>query len=137
MIVINYQGGVMAMKIKITKSGLKKDEVFFLTDFGEGRGIWCGAPVKPGTETGVEFELSELLMRWVDILPVPASEFNIRLEREKVVFTGVLENIEEDGTGFLRMGESLMMFECLGEPMALGVFVEIQVRDVSIYPLSI
>jgi hypothetical protein len=137
MIVINYQGGVIAMKIKITKSGMKKDEVFFLTEFGEGRGIWCSAPVKLGTETDVEFELSELLMRWVDILPVPASEYNIRLEGDKVVFTGVLENIEEDGTGYLRLSESLVMFECLGEPMALGVFVEVQVRNVSIYPLSI
>ncbi|WP_375104698.1 hypothetical protein ACDZ28_11205 [Paenibacillus sp. RS8] len=125
------------MKIKITKSSLKKDEVFFRTEFGEGRGIWCGAPMGPDTETDVEFELSELLMRWVDILPVPATEFDIRLEGDKVVFTGVLENIEEDGTGFLRLGESLVMFECLGEPMALGVFVEVQVRDVRIYPLSI
>jgi len=49
----------------------------------------------------------------------------------------VLENIEEDGTGFLRIGEGLVMFECLGEPMALGVFVELQVRDVRIYPFSI
>lgn len=88
------------MQIKITKSGLKKDEVFFLTEFGEGRGIWCGAPVNPGVEMDVEFELSELLMRWVDIHPVPAGEFNIRLEQDRVIFTGVLENIEEDGTGF-------------------------------------
>lgn len=93
--------------------------------------------MEPDKETDVEFELSELLMRWVDILPAPASEFNTRLEGDKVVFTGVLENIEEDGTGFLRIGESLVMFECLGEPMALGVFVEVQVRNVSIYPLSI
>lgn len=125
------------MKIKITKHGLKKDEVFFLTDFGEGRGIWCGAPVNPGTEMDVEFELSELLMRWVDIVPVSTSEFNIRLEQDTVIFTGVLENIEEDGTGFLRVGDGLVMFECLGEPMVLGVFVEVQVRAVSIYPLSI
>lgn len=125
------------MKIKITKRGLKKDEVFFRTDFGEGRGSWCGVPVEPDTERNVEFELSELLMRWVDILPVPSSEFGIRLDGDKVIFTGVLENIEEDGTGFLRFGEGLVMFECLGEPMALGVFVEVQVRNVSIYPLSI
>ncbi|MEK3771717.1 hypothetical protein NSQ91_02855 [Paenibacillus sp. FSL R7-0048] len=125
------------MQIKITKSGLKKDEVFFLTEFGEGRGIWCGAPVNPGAEMDVELELSELLMRWVDIHPVPAGEFNIRLEQDRVIFTGVLENIEEDGTGFLRIGEGLVMFECLGEPMALGVFVELQVRDVRIYPFSI
>lgn len=125
------------MKIKITKHGLKKDEVFFLTDFGEGRGIWCGAPVNPGTEMDVEFELSELLMRWVDIVPVSTSEFNIRLEQDTVIFTGVLDNIEEDGTGFLRVGDGLVMFECLGEPMALGVFVEVQVRAVSIYPFSI
>ncbi|WHY19966.1 hypothetical protein QNH28_02765 [Paenibacillus sp. G2S3] len=125
------------MKLKITKCGLKKDEVYFRTDFGEGRGIWCGAPAEPDTERDVEFELSELLMRWVDILPVPASEFGIRLDGDKVIFTGVLENIEEDGTGFLRLGEGLVMFECLGEPMALGVFVEVQVRNVSIYPLNI
>ncbi|WP_339317740.1 hypothetical protein [Paenibacillus sp. FSL R10-2734] len=125
------------MKIKITKNGIKKDEVFFRADVGEGRGIWCGASVDPGTETDVEFELSELLMRWVDVLPVAASEFNIRLEGDKVVFTGVLENIEADGTGLLRMGEDVVMFECLGEPMALGVFVELHVRDVNIYPFNI
>lgn len=49
------------MQIKITKSGLKKDEVFFLTEFGEGRGVWCGAPVNPGAEMDVELELSGCL----------------------------------------------------------------------------
>lgn len=125
------------MKIKILKSGLRKDEVFFVTDCGEGRGIWCGAPVVPGTESDVEFELTELLMRWVDIVPVPTSEYSIRIDGDKIIFTGVLENIEEDGTGVLRLGEELVMFECLGEPMALGVFVELQVSDVRIYPVSI
>lgn len=125
------------MKIKMTKKGFKKDEIFFLTEYGEGRGIWYGTPVNPGTESDVEFELSELLMRWVDILPAPTSEFNIRLEQDKVIFTGILENIQEDGTGFLRIGDGLVMFECLGEPMALGVFVELHAHAVSIYPLSI
>lgn len=124
------------MKIKMIKSGLKKDEVFFEADCGEGKGIWCGAPAAPGTESEVEFELTELLMRWVDIMPVPAREYSIRSEGNKVVFTGILENIEEDGTGILRLGDSLVMFECLGEPMVLGVFVELQVSEVRIYPLS-
>lgn len=119
------------------KKWFEKGRGIFLTEFGEGRGVWCGAPVNPGAEMDVELELSELLMRWVDIHPVPAGEFNIRLEQDRVIFTGVLENIEEDGTGFLRIGEGLVMFECLGEPMALGVFVELQVRDVRIYPFSI
>lgn len=125
------------MKIRILKSGLRKDEVLFVTDHGEGRGLWCGAPVAPGTEIDVEFEITQLLMRWVDIVPVATSEYSIRTEGNKVIFTGVLENIEEDGTGVLRLGEGLVMFECLGEPMALGVFVELQVSDVRIYPISI
>jgi hypothetical protein len=124
------------MNIKIMRNGLRKDEVFFVTDHGEGRGIWCGPSVMPGSESDVEFELTELLMRWVDILPVTASEFGIRIEDNKVVFRGVLENIEADGTGYLRFGEGLIMFECLGEPMALGVFVELHVNSVRIYPVS-
>lgn len=127
----------ITMDIQIIRIGLKKDEIFFLTAVGQGKGIWYGAPVEIGTESTVEFEISELLMRWVDILPAPSGEFNIRLEGDKVIFTGILENIEEDGTGTLRIGDGLIMFECLGEPMALGVFVELHVRDVRIYPVNI
>jgi len=123
------------MKITITKRGIRKDEVEFVTPYGEGRGIWCGsAPIGPGDEVQVEFELVQLLMRWIDILPSESSGYSIRLEQDRVVLSGRLENIEEDGTAFLKLGDSLIMFECLGEPMALGTFVEVRTFEIRLYP---
>ncbi|MNO48530.1 hypothetical protein D3C76_388650 [compost metagenome] len=123
------------MNIKILKTGLKKDEVFFEAATGEGRGIWCGPPVKPGDETEVEFELPALFMRWVDIVPAEQQRHGICMEGNDVVLTGVLDNIEEDGTGCLELDGELIMFECLGEPMALGSLVEVRTREIRLYPV--
>lgn len=123
------------MNIKILGPGLKKDEVFFEAATGEGRGIWCGPPVKPGDEAVAEFELPALLMRWVDIVPADQEGHRIRMEGNEVVLTGVLDNIEEDGTGCLQLDGELIMFECLGEPMALGSLVEVRTREIRLYPV--
>lgn len=123
------------MKIIISKIGLNKNEVFFVTEYGEGKGRWYGPHVEPGVECEVEFELTELFMRWVDIVPSDSDQYNIHLDRDTVSFTGILDNLEEDGTGYLRVGDSLMMFESLGEPMRLGVYVELKTKALKIYPL--
>lgn len=124
------------MRITITKRGLRTDEVYFITEYGEGKGIWCGNGITIGEEYQVELELARLLMRWVDVLPAASSEYSVSLEKDQVVFTGRLDNIEEDGTAFLRLGDGLVMFECLGEPMPLGAFVEVRAGgEVRIFPL--
>jgi hypothetical protein len=125
------------MIITITKRGKRKDEVEFVTPYGEGRGIWCSsAPLGPGDEVQVEFELVQLLMRWIDILPSESSDYSIRLEQDRMILSGRLDNIEEDGTAFLKLGDSLIMFECLGEPMALGTFVEVRTSELRLYPVA-
>lgn len=125
------------MKITIVKQGLRPGEVYFTAECGEGRGIWAGRPVKPGEEHEAEFELPALFMRWVDLVPAGGEEYSIRLEGDELILTGVLENIEEDGTGYLRLGPELIMFECLGEPMALGGYVELRTRQLGIYPVML
>lgn len=123
------------MKIIILKHGLRTGEVYFAAECGEGKGIWTGGPVKPGEELEVEFELPALFMRWVDLVPASGEDYGIRLEGADLVLKGILENIEEDGTGYLRLGPELIMFECLGEPMALGGYVEMRTRELGIYPV--
>jgi hypothetical protein len=124
------------MKITIVKQGIRKNEVYFAADCGEGKGIWGGVSLaEPGSVHEAEFELSALFMRWVDIVPVSASDCAIGLDGDQVVLTGTLENIEEDGTGYLRLGTDLIMFECLGEPMALGGWVELRTRELDIFPV--
>jgi hypothetical protein len=129
---------LMKMNINILGTSLKKDEVLFASECGEGRGIWCGAAVAAGETYEVEFELSPLFMRWVDIVPAAGGgAYEIRVDGNAVVLTGILENIEEDGTGYLRLDRDLIMFECLGEPMALGGFVEIRTREIKLYPVNL
>jgi hypothetical protein len=123
------------MKITLLKHGIRKNEVWFAADCGEGRGIWGGGSLpEPGAVLEAEFELPALIMRWVDLVPVNSSDCGIRIDGEQVILTGILENIEADGTGYLRLGPELIMFECLGEPMALGGWVEIRTRELAVYP---
>lgn len=122
------------MNITILRKGLKKNEVIFTTEYGEGKGIWNGEPVEPGTALEAELELPALFMCWIDIVPVSSADFSIRMDGDEVILTGVLENIEADGAGYLRIDGELIMFECLGEPMALGGYVEIWSRELAIYP---
>lgn len=125
------------MNINIIETSLKKDEVFFTSEFGEGRGTWCGAAAAAGETFEAEFELPTLFMCWVDIVPAGGGAFEIRMDGNAVILTGILENIEEDGTGYLRLGRDVIMFECLGEPMALGGFVEIRTREIKLYPVNL
>lgn len=48
---------LMRMNINILGTSLKKNEVLFACEFGEGRGTWCGAAVAAGEICGAEFEL--------------------------------------------------------------------------------
>lgn len=126
------------MHIHILGQGPRKGEVSFsAAGFGHGRGIWYGTPVQPGDELDVELEVPGLLMSWIDMVPAPGSDCGLRTEGDTVILTGVLENIEEDGAGYLRIGGDLIMLECLGEPMALGGLVEASTREVRLYPLNL
>lgn len=125
------------MNIKITARGLRKDEVFFNSPYGEGKGIWCGGAFNLGENYDVEFEINELLIRWINILPAATHEYSLTHDKDVVVFTGRLDNIEEDGTASLQIGDSLMMFECLGEPMPLGTFVRVRTAELRIYDMII
>ncbi|WP_340021107.1 hypothetical protein MHI24_19075 [Paenibacillus sp. FSL K6-1096] len=128
----------MKMRIHILGQGPRKDEVSFSTaEFGHGRAIWCGSPVQPGDERDVELEVPGLLMSWVDMVPAAGGTVGLRSEGDSVFLTGLLENIEEDGTGALRIGGDLIMFECLGEPMVLGALVEIRTREIRLYPVNL
>lgn len=126
------------MRIHILGRGPRKDEVSFSAgEFGEGRAIWCGTDVHPGDEREAELELPGLVMSWVDMVPASGGACGLRSDGDSVILTGVLENIEEDGAGTLRIGSSLILFECLGEPMALGGLVEIRTREVRLYPVNL
>ncbi|QUL55528.1 hypothetical protein KDC22_02820 [Paenibacillus tritici] len=126
------------MNIHILEKGLRKDEIIFTAaELGEARAVWCGPPVQPGEVREAEFELPQLFMRWVDIVPSGSTACEMRIEGNTVVLTGILENIEEDGTGYLRLGRDLIMLECLGEPMALGSYVEIRTREIRLYPVNL
>ncbi|MBP2115054.1 hypothetical protein [Paenibacillus silagei] len=126
------------MNIHILGQGPRTGEIrFAAAQWGEARAIWCGPPVQPGEEWVAEWELPALFMSWVDIVPAPGGAFGLRIEGDTVILTGVLENIEEDGTGYLRIGRDLIMFECLGEPMALGGFVELRTREARLYPVNL
>ncbi|MBY9079904.1 hypothetical protein KIH86_09910 [Paenibacillus sp. HN-1] len=109
-------------------------EVHFRSPYGEGKGWWLGPVPAPGEELDVELELDGLLIRWVDVAPAPGERPIIALEEGLTVLRGTLEDIEEDGTAYLTIGESEIPFECIGEPMAVGGTVEIRTGALRLYP---
>ncbi|NGM84329.1 hypothetical protein G5B47_18125 [Paenibacillus sp. 7124] len=125
------------MKITLTRAAERYGEIYFSTAYGEGKGQWLGAsPFVPGAEYEAELELQGLFIKWVDLVPAPGQPPAISIEGNKNVLTGTLEDIEEDGTAYMRLGESLIMFECLGEPMAIGGTVELTAGILRIYPAA-
>lgn len=126
------------MRVTIIRAGQRPGEVFFSSAYGEGTGKWLGSgPAAAGEEWEAEIEISELLIRWVNVLPSPGQPPSVTVEEGRTVLTGTLEDIEEDGTGYLRLGESLILFECLGEPMALGGAVQLRPGTIGLYPVSL
>lgn len=80
-------------------------------------------------------EVTELLTRWADIMPAEYGDPGIRIEGGKVLVTGILDNIESDGTGILLIGgEEEVPFESLGEPMVLGAMVTLAAGELHLYP---
>ncbi|AIQ11055.1 hypothetical protein [Paenibacillus durus] len=124
------------MRITITRAGERHGEVYFSSAYGEGKGQWLGSSLVPGQEYEAELELPELFIKWVDLVPAPGKPPAISMKPGKNVLTGTLEDIEEDGTAYMRLGESLIMFECLGEPMAIGGTVELTAGIIRIYPAA-
>ncbi|MFP4979175.1 hypothetical protein ACE6ED_27490 [Paenibacillus sp. CN-4] len=122
------------MQITMKSTGPKAGEVVFKSPAGEGRGIWCGGPLPEGP-VEVEFEFPELLTRWLDVAPAEEPGERIRTENGKVGFTGILESIDEDGTACLRLDGSILMFECMGEPLPVGGWVEAWAAEIRIYPV--
>ncbi|MNB69855.1 hypothetical protein D3C75_163940 [compost metagenome] len=109
-------------------------EIHFRSPYGEGKGRWLGPLPAPGEELDAEVELDGLLIRWVDVVPAPGEGPVIALEEGLTVLRGTLEDIEEDGTAYLTIGDSEVSFECIGEPMAVGGTVEIRTDALCLYP---
>lgn len=123
------------MKVTMRPAGVRPGECRFACAYGAGTALWKGALPLPEGETEAELELPGLYIRWIDVFPAETEEEGIRIDESGlVVLTGRLEDIEEDGTAYFRIGDDNLMFECLGEPLPLGAMIALRTREIHLYP---
>lgn len=127
----------LAVEITIVSPAGPGGLLTFSAAWGEGRGQWMGPPLPlPGERFDVEMEVPGLFIRWVNAVPAPgATSPSISIEGDgTTAVTGVLEELEEDGTAWLRLGDLELTFECLGEPMGIGGFITLRADRLQLYP---
>ena len=110
-----------------------KAEVRFGSPFGEALARWAsGAPEVHGVYD-VELNVSERV-EWARTgIVVDGGTPSITMTPEGVRFCGTLDNVDEDGVVALRLGNSLMLLESVGEPPPVGSSVCVTVKEVELY----
>jgi hypothetical protein len=128
------------MRVHITsilKEGDQDPTVAFVTRYGGGQAIWPGIPPNVQQTYEVELDINEVLLWGGTITAVVPGEPTINQEGHDLVLRGHLDQLNLDGTGSLRIGESIVMFDYTGEPPVAPEFVQIRTVHAIMYDANL
>jgi len=95
-----------------------RPRVYFASAVGSAWAYWSNGQPVPGTTYYVELSAGDPLVWGVDIVPVADAAPRIESAGDGVTIYAPLESCEADGFTTLRLGDSLMMLETMGDPPA-------------------
>ncbi|GIQ67751.1 hypothetical protein DUZ99_11795 [Xylanibacillus composti] len=128
------------MKCTITYYDPASQRVEFSSVHGHAAALWTGKAVESGVEVEAELGLLESLAWGVDALELDPEETaddsafpTIRMEKGKVVLTGLLAEEGPDGECSLRLGEDEVEFEAVGTPPRTGTRIQLRTKQLVLY----
>ncbi|OJW19950.1 MAG: hypothetical protein BGO49_10500 [Planctomycetales bacterium 71-10] len=107
--------------------------VEFTCRYGAGRGVWAVGVPEPGREYDVELDLRRPLRFDVDAKTTDEETPRILALKDRVVLVASVEDVFDDQTASLRIGDSLLLVECEGTCPAVGSWVEVSIRRLELY----
>ncbi|MNJ49367.1 hypothetical protein D3C77_445910 [compost metagenome] len=130
----------MKIEIRSLKELNNNTIVQFMTQYGEGTGIWQGLPPKVNEVYDVELEITDVLSWGDNIAACSASHYAIQITGKSYCYTGKLEAIhnEEDiCVVTVRIDNSILLLETIGTPSEVGCFVTFTIHNILLYDTDI
>lgn len=110
-------------------------KVKFSTEYGNASAFWKGNEPHINKEYFVELEVPGVLY-WKADIAVTEENHIIAVESDTVHLVGLLESIEEDGYTVIRLGDSIISLETLGESPAVGSYVKFTTNNLLLYEVN-
>lgn len=112
--------------------------VKFTTSFGSGRGTWKSKILPQKEETYyVEFEVEKPLVWGTSIVKCNTLEYSIAEVQKGIILQGKIESIDENNCIVIRIGDSLLFIETIGDAQNVGSFVKLIIDELSIYDTNL
>jgi len=110
--------------------------VEFSTPFGNSLGEWRDVVPERYSYHHVEIETAHSLTWGQDIEPAAEESFLIDYDMDNLVtLQGKLENFEDDGTAYLRLGSGLVTLETEGPfTPPLDTFIRVHAKKIVLFP---
>jgi hypothetical protein len=113
-------------------------DVAFTSAIGSAVGYWKGtSPPEVSRVYDVEIEIGDSLAWGRNICPIPIGISQIELAGDKVVITGLLEALHEDGLATLRLADSIVLVDSRGEAPSPPCWVRVEAVDLLLYDTNI
>lgn len=130
------------MRVQITDVLVNEEKnltmVEFSTPFGTGLGEWRDAAPERFSHHHVEIETASPLTWGKEIEPATEESFFLDYDVDNLVtLQGKLENIEPDGTAYLRLGSSLITMETEGRyTPPLDTYIRVHADKIILFPFE-
>jgi hypothetical protein len=129
------------MKVQILDiydRGGSSPTVSFSSEIGSAVGSWRGERLPEVSRVyDVEIEIGDNLVWGHNICPVPGGRSEIKLAGDKVIITGLLEALHENGVATMRIADSVVLVDSSGEAPHTPCWVRVEVADLSLYDTNI
>lgn len=126
----------MEIKVfEINKQG--KDEILirFSSPYGSAHGYWMDQNPEINKSYHVEFDIPQVLVWGKDIKEAESDEYSVGYDENGNIFIrSMFHSYDESGCLTVRLGESLVLVETKGDPIANCKFLRICFSKMNIYP---
>jgi hypothetical protein len=112
-------------------------DVRFVSRFGEAMARWASTTPVVHEAYDVELNVTGYIEWSRTEIVVGERVFSISMTPEGIRLCGAIDSVRDDGVVALRLGDSLVLLESIGEPPPVGSNVCITVNEVELYAYEI
>lgn len=112
-------------------------EVYFSTEYGEGRARWCGDLPEIKKSYDVEIELEGAFQLEDNIEIANCKNPSISINHRGMNFVGVVESVDDDGLTVLRLGASIILFDSMLNATSINEYLSLYVENIMLFPYQV
>lgn len=127
----------MLVRIEEVIRGLHGTLVRFSCSAGTAVAVWRGDEVRESESHDVELDINDVLRWGEDILAVQATVESVKTSDSSTSIVAALEFLDADGSGALRLCDSIVLVDTTGLAPARPKMVAISCEHLALFPTNI